>query len=436
MKLDWQIFFICLLAAGLILAGCGGNTTGPVDHYPQIGVSEDTLDFGLSGMERSLIVYNTGVGTLSWMLMVYPSWLDPSVNSGSLPTSASDTAIFEIGRFGLDEGQNEADIILDSNGGTLTLTALAEQSAGPVLAELPDQLDFGAYQDSLELIVHNAGGEALEWAISISDPYFSASLQEDSTTWQTSVWIRLDRDNAPQGELSAQLDITSNGGSAQIELRAEVGVMEGHWLSYSGDAYSYYSAQPEDYFFIVRFDRPEYWIDFKVSRIRVQLHTLMGAYDDIQFWCWSVSQDPYGRLWPAVEQGPLYVSSDVNPEQGWNEWSVDWPLNQSTFCLGYFQYDYFIEINPDPYYDIDAPLGRSYRMYQVGEIMYDMVVYNWEWCLEVYVEPLATVAGFGPGGTWLQSRAALIQPVSDDSLVGCSRRIVLENQRFSKSNLR
>jgi len=409
MKSSCILQFFLLGLVGVSLTNCGGNVSdgsiSPPSGEPLIGVSTDTLDFGFSGVERSLIIYNTGGGTLLWNLYSWPYWLiDPEVYTGSLGISASDTVILQIDRTFLDPGENVGTLHLSSNGGSLVLTVRADLSAGPVLGEMPDTLDFGALQDSLELTIYSAGQDTLHWTISADDPWFSASPASGTTAEQSTVWVVLDREEAPDGSLQSFLHVSSDGGDDQIRLLALVGDFEGQWLSYCGDADGYYAAQYNDYFFIVRFDRPQDWEDFKISRIRIQLHTLPNAYDQIQLRCWSVVSDG-GFLFPDLfTSGLLYQSAALNPSQGWNEWTVDWPLELSTFCVGYYQYDYLGAINPDPYYDSSYPVARSYIVWEqympyfVLDLLYDR-----EWCLEVFVEPIFTASGFTSSkGMWLK----------------------------------
>ncbi len=393
-----------LVFLGFFLLSCGGTTSeGPIEPgTPQIGISSDTLDFGANGLERSLIIYNTGGGTLNWAFMSWPFWIDPSVSSGSLTASSSQSVVFNLDRTPLNPGNNQGEIIVSSSTDSLIITVLAEVLSGPVLGEPPDTLNFGAAYDSLALTITNTGLDTLNWNIALNSTYFNASPDSGTTESQSTVWVHFDRQNAPTGTLSALLTVNSNGGSAQVYLQAYSGSLEGQWLSFSGESEGYYQAYPSDYFFMVRFDRPEGWQDFKISSIRLQLHTLSGAYDDIQLLCWGTVISN-GYLFPDISQ-TLHESAALDPGSGWNEWAVNWNLALSTFCVGYYQYDYSPDIYPDLYYDLSSPAARSYYVWQQtnGNYVVDLLS-DREWCMEIFVEPVYTLGGGATSpGRWLQ----------------------------------
>jgi hypothetical protein len=334
----------------------------------------------------------------------------------------------------LNVGTNEGEINLTSNGGDLVLTVLAELSSDPVLGDLPDTLAFGTFTDSLELTIVNAGQGILEWTLDVSESWLTASAYSGSAVTQDLIWIFLDRENAPVGEVEAFIGINSNGGSGQIAATAYNASTAAQWLSYCGDPDYYYIAQPEDYFYIVRFDRPAGWESFKISRIRVNFHTLSGAYDDIQLLCWSV-EESQGGLWPNLtDAGLLHQTSNLNPVMGWSEWSINWPLSLDVFCVGYYQYDYLAPVYPRPYYDLSAPAARSYIMYEsYYGVFYIDYLPDKEWCLEVFVEPTDALAGITEsGGQWLKSQTALPDNTTQFVSLGQSRPISFNQGEFLK----
>lgn len=399
---------LAVLALGL--CGCQENPSSDITSSdPALGVSDLSLDFGLSGLLQSLAIYNAGGGTLSWSLSAEPDWVEPSDTSGALAANDSAVVDVQINRSLLATGLNVDSLYLESNGGSLWITVQAELAGGPFLAVLPDTLDFASLDDSLQLTIYNTGQGLLTWSISMDDPWFTAAPDTGSTMTSSTVWVRLDRETAPDGQQQSYLHISSNGGDAQVKLLAFVGNQQGQWLSYCGQADGYYPAWFNDYFFIVRFDRPPDWQDFKVSRVRIQLHTLSGAYDTIQLLCWNVVVDN-GYIFPDIYGGVLYQSGDLNPVQGWDEWEVDWPLNLSTFCVGYYQADYTGDIFPDPYYDSSYSALRSYIVWEqyFNYFVIDLL-YTWEWCIEVFVEPIYVADGAPVAqGLWL--KPASIEP--------------------------
>ncbi|TKJ42319.1 hypothetical protein CEE37_01165 [candidate division LCP-89 bacterium B3_LCP] len=388
------------------LVGCIGSSVdesiGPSDD-PLIGVSQNSIDFGIAGSQRTLIIYNAGGGILSWTISSYPGWVDPQVNTGSLSASQSDTVVIDLVRASLAIGSNEDDLLLTSNGGDIVVELHAELSADPVLGELPPSIDFGAFADSVELSIVNAGQGTLEWTVEILEPWITASEDSGSTVLTSSIWLILDRENAPTGEIETLLTIDTGNDETDVMLTAYNGDVSPQWLSYCGNPAYYYQAQPEDYFFIVRFDRPEGWEGYKISKVRIKLHTLVGAYDEIYLLCWAV-ESYLGGLWPDItDAGTIYQVESLDPIYGWNEWNVDWPLNLDFFCVGYYQADWTYDINPDPFYDGSYIYARSYVMYEDYPGFFTLqYLNNMEWAIEVFVEPVDILAGWSIyGGRWI-----------------------------------
>ncbi|RJP75119.1 MAG: hypothetical protein C4524_12065 [Candidatus Zixiibacteriota bacterium] len=390
-----------LVPAVLILGGCDGESTAPQPLGPQMGVSTDTLDFSVTGVERPLVIYNTGGETLEWSVFSQPPWIDAEPVFGVLGQDQEDTVWVTVDRTALPAGLNSGVIELRSNADTLLVTTLAQVVEGPVLGELQLTLNFGGSADSLALTIPNAGTDTLTWSLQIAGPYFSVAPDSGETPpgAASTVWVRFDRDTAPVGQQTAVLTVNSNGGTGQVLLQAQVGT--DMWLSHFDQADAIYQPAPSDYFFIVRFDRPEGWQDFKVSRVSLLLYSVPSANDAIVLIAWDVTED-FGQVFPDLEN-ELHSTGYLNPENGWNEWSVNWPLSVDTFCVGYFQQSVDPVPLPQPWYDLTSDWGHSYRSRALpsGFLSTELQV-NVEWCLEIFVEPLFTAAGSAPAGRWLR----------------------------------
>jgi len=414
-----RLSYLPILAWVVCLAflGCGGHTGGDLfsgNGTPEIGVSDDTLDFGSSGLRRSLTITNAGYGTLSWFVQESPTWINPSSSGGSISGQASQILLLDLNRELLNPGQYVDSLWLTSNGGDLHIALLAQQLDSAVLGQLPDTLDFGSGSDSLALVIVNSGGAQLAYAISINDTLFSAYPTGGVTEDQDTVWVYFNRASTPSGMQDAVLTVESTGGVAVVHLTAFGVSANGVWLSYSGTGNGYYPAQANDYFFIVRFDVVENWPNFKVSRVRIQLYSIAATYDNIGLLCWNVYESG-GFLYPDENQ-ILYETDLLNPTSGWDEWEVDWPVNLETFCVGYYQDDGYDPIYPLPYYDNTSPTQRSYLVYfdyGYNDFM-TTIVDGWDWCIEVFVEPIPASAGATiPEGRWLRPSRMPPPPAED-----------------------
>ncbi len=386
------------ILVALILAGCESSTPGgglsPAQN-PLLDISTDQIDYGWNGRSRIVNISNAGGDTLFWQISAEPAWVTSSDDSGSVFPGAPQEVEFFLDRSLLEVGYNVGEISVTSNGGDWVISVSAEQADSAVLGELPDALEFPYLEPFLSVTIFNAGSDTLYWEAEIEEPLFTLSQTSGETVTETELWIYFDWDDAPPQITTDILQITSDGGEAQIQVTADNLEPQGMWLSESPSPDGYYSAQPWDYYFINRFDRPEGWDTFRVDSIAVLTHTIWDAYDDIKFFCWGMFSDSWGVLWPDLYD-ILYVTPILDPVDGWSVWSVNWTLDLDYFALGYFQYNHIPNIFPDPYYDSTQPTGYSYLGWEEnpGWIRLDWIA-TWDWCIEIYVTPIEGVTSRG-----------------------------------------
>ncbi|MFH1862614.1 MAG: hypothetical protein ABH878_07350 [bacterium] len=401
MKLIILLFFLsCLL-----FWGCAEDIMEGKPEAGDLDAIPDTVDFGLYGMERDLVLYSTWNGYLSWELVAAPEWIDPELEAGWLSPYGVDTVALQINRPALQDGKSEDSLTIQFEDLQVMVRLMVEQASVPLLGELPVSLDFGIQQTSLPLTIYNSGRDTLTWSIITGNPLFSVSPDSGATLISTPVTAYFDRANAPEGLSQSTLTVLTNGGYAYVQLSAMVGGFQSHWLSYCGAATNYYEAQSEDYFYAVRFDRPTDWQAFRISKVRIQFHTLSNVLDDVSLRCWDVIESG-GILKPDLAD-LRFSTGELNTIQGWNEWNVDWTLDLPIFCVGYYQYDGNpgSDNNPDPYYSSYAPSGRSYLVWEPysGYFSTDVLT-EAEWLLEVFVEPLVSLPQCDADvGVWLSS---------------------------------
>jgi hypothetical protein len=426
-KLTTVIFLLGL--AGLAMYSCSDKTTVVPPQPAVIGVSQDTLDYDSTGIQQNLTIYNTGSGTLEWSFGSWPDWLSPSAISGTVYGNSNQLVTLAIDRNLLQPGLNLGNLPLNSNSDSLQIVLLAFKSANPVLGDLSDSLDFGVSLDSLQVTILNTGGDTLHWTAVISpgSSAFSVTPAAGATLGQCTIWVRFNRDTLSTGLQQATLQINSDGGSAQISLQGYAGTAGGAWLTYTPVSSGYYIPDPLDLYFIVRFDRPTGWQNFKISALRVNLYSQSYVYDDIEFFCWGVFQSQ-GYLFPDLAN-EFHDTGLLDPYSGWNEWVVNWPLSLSTFTVGYYQWDYNYPAYPAPWYDNTTVAGRSYRIFQdqYGYVYGDLLG-DRDWCIEIFVEPISTVAGVTPEaqGRWLASSKIQVEPSPPHEVPPYQARIKLK----------
>jgi hypothetical protein len=398
------LFGLCLL-----LCGCEADTMSvpftPGAGDPVLNVSTLNLAFDANDMQHDLVITNAGGDTLEWNLSAYPNWIEPSADSGAVLYASSVSVAFQLQRYLLDPGTHAGEIHLASNGGDTTISVSALQLDAPVLGDLPDTLDFGQLETQVDLIIYNAGSDTIFWHASLYDPLFSLSLDSGQTVQQTPLTVTFDRNNAPPEMISATLVVETATESDTVTLMADNSWQAGEWLSHIALAANYYSARAEDYFYIVRFDVPDDLSDYVIDSVRACFTTFPGVFDEIQFLCWDVGVDMFGNLVPNLDM-LYYGTGNLDPDNGWNTWAVDWPLQLEMFCIGYLQENATPFPYPKPYYDSTVWGQYSYLIWEdaFGNLYIEFVL-GWEWCIEVHVKPEQPGLINATGGRWIRSQS-------------------------------
>jgi len=96
----------------------------------------------------------------------------------------------------------------------------------PVLDVTPSELDFGIDDTQKFLTIRNADWDILTWQISKTADWIVAIVPGNGTTGKTPTQARIsvDRSGLDAGEYKAELDITSDGGTAKIKVKMIVDI--------------------------------------------------------------------------------------------------------------------------------------------------------------------------------------------------------------------
>lgn len=151
-------------------------------------------------------------GIASLMLSVNPN-LTPAQVRGMLQSTAID-----IGAAGFDNTFGFGLV----NPVAALIAAGGQAGGSPILVVSTNQLDFGASLTQLNATVSNGGGGSL----TVNPP----SVQEDQTSgWLSaalngsSLIVQVDRSGLADGDYTGRVQLTSNGGSATVEVEMRVG---------------------------------------------------------------------------------------------------------------------------------------------------------------------------------------------------------------------
>ncbi len=171
--------------ASAILQITGAGPTRP--SHLVIGTS--TLDFGTdvegANTIQSLVLHNSGGGSISWAASSNKPWLLFAPSQGTF--SASQTIAVAVQRANLQPGDYNGTITFSSNVGEnqwvqvhMSVRPLPA-NAGPVLVITPAVLSFtaldgGGSPPPQTLTLNNPGSRALTWSLASNNPVLSSSL--------------------------------------------------------------------------------------------------------------------------------------------------------------------------------------------------------------------------------------------------------------------
>ena len=201
-----------------------GNGEIPVtmtvpEPAPVLSFDPKSVDFGTTETQKSLIISNTGGGTLAWQASKQQTWLSLSSVSGSLASGKSEIIILEANRANLNPDSYKDAISLTSDGGNgnVPVTMTVPEPA-PSLSFDPKSVDFGTIDIQKSLTISNVGGEALTWQASKQQSWLSLSSVSGSLTFGKSETITLNVNKADlkPGSYRDVISITSNGGRGDV----------------------------------------------------------------------------------------------------------------------------------------------------------------------------------------------------------------------------
>ncbi len=204
----------------------GGNVTLEViltvqnPSAPQLSVLTTLLDFGQSDVSKPVTIYNTGTGDLTWNISKDSNWINVTPVSGTTSSSGQSQVTVDVQRSNLSTGSYEGKITITSNGGNIDIVVKMEVPDQPTLSLSTLQLDFGTDLSQLSFEIDNSGSGSLDWSLSINQTWITAS--PTSGTNLSLINVNVDRTGLSPGLYSGEVEITSNGGSGQVEILMQV----------------------------------------------------------------------------------------------------------------------------------------------------------------------------------------------------------------------
>lgn len=205
--------------ATLLVESNGGEGTVPVtvevaEPNPVLYVTPDALWFPNTLDELFLSVSNVGTGDLEWSVEADQTWLSADPASGT-----NDATVFvQVDRTGLADGGYEGNLSVTSNGGDATIPVDMWVGPQPILSLDPTVLFFSPTDSTDQFTITNAGEGTLEWAITWDETWIDVVPPLEGTGDAT-ITVNVDPASVPPGARNGYVTVTSNGGTASVEVR-------------------------------------------------------------------------------------------------------------------------------------------------------------------------------------------------------------------------
>jgi hypothetical protein len=181
-------------------------------EYPELSVNPTSLDFGTTTTTMSFAIENAGSGTLFWSLSGWGRWFRARPEEGV----GNATVDVTVDRSSVPNGTYHDYISISSNGGTARVWLHMEVAGEPVLGVNPASLQIPANSSTGAFSIWNAGAGSLQWNITSDQPWLSAVPLSGFNDDQVAVYV--ERAGLSPGTYSGHLFVTSNGGSATVEV--------------------------------------------------------------------------------------------------------------------------------------------------------------------------------------------------------------------------
>lgn len=190
---------------------------------PVLKVSKEKLSFDINTSNLSFDVTNTGKNTLTWSISETADWLVCSPTTGNTTTQVS-SVVATVSRNGMKGGTYNDNIIVTSNGGSVTIPVSMEiQKVNTKLSVSPEQLDFSKSESVLELTLANESGSgSIEFTANSSNGWIIIDKTSGSVTTKEYIIVSVNRTNLSAGSYSGSVVIRVDQEDISIPVKMEV----------------------------------------------------------------------------------------------------------------------------------------------------------------------------------------------------------------------
>lgn len=206
----------------------GTSTSGDImlrQTTAQMFVSADKLDFGSNEKSLSFDVVTKGDRQVEWTIKENIDWLSCSPEKGKI-TNSSSSVVVTIDRKGLPDGIYKDVIVVSTTDEKIPdKTVHVEMTVNRnVLKVEPVELDFGANETTLPLVLKNTGAEKLAYTVESSSEWLTPSKKTGSIDAEgtENFSVSISREGLVAAIYTGTLNFAFNGISLAVPVKMTV----------------------------------------------------------------------------------------------------------------------------------------------------------------------------------------------------------------------
>ncbi len=212
----------------ILISSDGGNGEIQITmevKAPQLNVNVRSLSFGAKTTERTLILSNTGGGTLTWNSDTSQRWISIYPSEGTITSGGNSSVSVTVSRDGLKPGDYSGTVFISSNGGNISIPV----SMSVWLNVDPQFLDFGVQANNLSFTISNIGTGPITWTATsnvnwaVVNPAKGTTDPGKPTVVQVEVSRRLLQPRAQP--YTGRITIISDSGISYVDISVTVPVI-------------------------------------------------------------------------------------------------------------------------------------------------------------------------------------------------------------------
>ncbi len=206
----------------------GTSTSGDImlrQTTAQMSVSADKLDFGSNEKSLSFDILTKGDRQVEWTIKENIDWLSCSPEKGKI-TNSSSSIVVTIDRKGLPDGIYKDVIVVSTTDEKIPdKTVHVEMTVNRnVLKVEPVELDFGANETTLPLVLKNTGAEKLAYTVESSSEWLTPSKKTGSIDAEgtENFSVSISREGLVAATYTGTLNFAFNGISLAVPVKMTV----------------------------------------------------------------------------------------------------------------------------------------------------------------------------------------------------------------------